>query len=147
MVNSNKNIPSVNDLARAERLREVLEALNEANKKFPVIVEGKKDKGALKSLGVDGEIIVLNRGKNLYEFCEDIAEKFSRVIILVDWDTTGDSLHQSLSENLKGHWEAFSPFREIMKLLCQKDVKDIEGIPKLLSRLEGMRLADNEYAR
>lgn len=147
MINTNKEIPSVNDLERAERLREVLEALHEANKRYPVIVEGKKDKNALERLGLNGEIIVLNRGKNLYEFCEDIAEKFANVIILVDWDTTGDSLHQTLTEHLTGHWEAFSPFREIIKMLCQKDVKDVEGIPKLLLRLEGMRSAESEYTR
>lgn len=28
--------------------------------------------------------------------------------------------------------------REIIKILCKKDVKDIEGIPKLLLRLEGL---------
>jgi len=28
-------------------------------------------------------------------------------------------------------------FREIIKILCQKDIMFIEGIPKLLRRLEG----------
>ena len=39
--------------------------------------------------------------------------------------------------HLKGHWEEFSSFRELLKVLCQKEIKDIEGIPKLLRRLEG----------
>ena len=130
-------MPSNGDLERATRLREVLEALYEANKKVPVIVEGKKDANALRRLGLMGEIITLHRGNNLYEFCEDIIERFQNVIILLDWDTKGERLNKTLHQHLKGLWEEFSAFREILKILCQKDIKDIEGIPKLLKKLEG----------
>lgn len=114
-----------------------MEALSEANKKVPVIVEGKKDSTALRKLGISGEIITLHRGNNLYEFCEEIAESFHKVIILLDWDEKGEALYRILTNNLKGHWEEFSGFREILKILCQKDIKDIEGIPKLLKNLGG----------
>lgn len=142
MLNSQKNISSPEDIERAERLRDVFEALYEVNKKFPVIVEGKKDAIALKKLGLIGEIIILHSGKNLYEFCEDIVAKFSKVVILLDWDTKGENLYKSIGKNLTGHWEEFSPFRDVIKILCQKDIKDVEGIPKLLLRLEG-----HEYSR
>ncbi len=137
MLNTHKKMPSIDDTERAERLREVLVALFEVNKRIPVIVEGKKDAGALKKLGLVGDIITLHSGKGLYEFCEDIAEKFSRVILLLDWDEKGEKLNSLVSDNLIGHWEEFSAFRGIIKVLCQKDIKDIEGIPKLLGRLEG----------
>lgn len=137
MINTQKNSPSTQDMERAERLREVLEALYEVNKRFPVIVEGKKDAIALKKLGLIGDIITLHSGKGLYDFCEDIAEKFPKVIILLDWDEKGENLFRVISKYLSGHWEEFSVFRGIIKILCQKDVKDIEGIPKLLLRLEG----------
>jgi len=142
MLNTDRNVPSIEDIERAERLREVLEALYEVNKRVPVIVEGKRDTIALRRLGLVGEIITLHRGKGLYDFCEDIVERFSKVIILLDWDEKGESLYRTLSENLSGHWEEFSAFRGVLKILCQKDIKDIEGIPKLLLRLEG-----NEFAR
>ncbi len=141
MVNSDRKMPSSDDFERAERLREIFEALNEVNKKFPIIVEGKRDVIALKKLGLEGEIITLHGGKGLYDFCEEIAEKFTKVIILLDWDEKGESLYRKVSQHLNGHWEEFSPFRGILKVLCQKEIKDIEGIPKLLLRLEG-----NEYA-
>jgi 5S rRNA maturation endonuclease (ribonuclease M5) len=137
MINTQRNVPSINDIERAERLKSVIEALYERNKNIPVIVEGKKDAAALRKLGLVGEIITLHNGKNLYDFCADIEERFHRVIILLDWDKKGDNLNKALTENLKGHWEEFSSFREIIKLLCQKDINDIEGIPKLLRRLEG----------
>jgi 5S rRNA maturation endonuclease (ribonuclease M5) len=131
------DMPSDGDLERATRLREVLETLYEANKKVPVIVEGRKDADALRRLGLMGEIITLHSGNNLYEFCEDIMERFQNVIILMDWDTKGEGLNKTLHQHLKGLWEEFSAFREILKILCQKDIKDIEGIPKLLKKLEG----------
>jgi 5S rRNA maturation endonuclease (ribonuclease M5) len=114
-----------------------MEALHEVNKKAPVIVEGKKDAVALRSLGLTGEVITLHRGSNLYEFCEDISERFEKVVILLDWDDKGESLHRTVSAHLRGQWEEFSGFREVLKILCQKDIKDVEGIPKLLRNLEG----------
>ncbi|MBI5641553.1 MAG: hypothetical protein HZA17_14125 [Nitrospirae bacterium] len=142
MIKTEKKIPSADDLERAGRLREVLEALYEVNKRVPVIVEGKKDALALKKLGLVGEIITLHSGKGLYDFCEDVAERFSKVIVLLDWDDKGENLFRSVSKNLSGHCEEFSVFRGIIKVICQKDIKDVEGIPRLLMRLEG-----NEYPR
>lgn len=132
------------DLERAERLREVFEALHEVNKNVPVIVEGKRDSEALRKLGLTGEIITLHRGNNLYDFCEEIAERYERVILLLDWDDRGESLYRFLSNHLRGHWEEFVNFREILKILCQKDIKDIEGIPRLIKNLEGQILGHEE---
>jgi 5S rRNA maturation endonuclease (ribonuclease M5) len=132
-----KDIPSPSDFERAERLRKVIEDLHEINKNIPIIVEGNKDVSALRKLGLVGEIITLHRGKSLYDFCLDIAERFQKVIILLDWDKKGESLNKTLAMHLNGHWEEFSFFRELFKVHCQKEIKDIEGIPKLLRRLEG----------
>lgn len=129
--------PTAGDMERASRLREVLEALCEVNKEVPVIVEGKRDAMALRKLGLTGEVITLHSGNNLYEFSEDISERFERVVILLDWDGKGEHLSKTLQRHLRGQWEEFSAFREILKILCQKDIKDIEGIPKLLRKLEG----------
>jgi len=132
-----KDTPSPNDFERAKRLREIIEALYEINKNVPIIVEGVRDLSALRKLGLIGEIITLHRGKGLYDFCSDIAERFQKVIILLDWDKKGERLNKALSLYLNGHWEEFSPFRELFKVHCQKEIRDIEGIPKLLRRLEG----------
>lgn len=128
---------NMNDIERAERLREVLQALYEVNKRIPLIVEGRRDVSALRKIGLVGDIITLHGGKGMYEFCEDIAERFHRVLLLMDWDEKGESLHKSAAEHLTGMWEEFSAFRELLKILCQKDIKDIEGIPVLLERLAG----------
>jgi 5S rRNA maturation endonuclease (ribonuclease M5) len=137
MLNTQKTLPSIIDIERAERLREVFELLREINENVPVIIEGKKDFMALRDLGLNGEIIKLHGGKNLYDFCDDIALRFDRVILLLDWDKKGEQLNKTLSMHLKGHWEEFSSLRELLKMLCQKEISHIEGIPKLLRRLEG----------
>lgn len=130
-------MPSVVDVERAERLREIIDHLRDVNNRVPVIVEGKKDASALRSLGLVGDVITLHNGKNLYDFCDDIAHRFPRVVLLLDWDRKGEDLNRILSDHLNGHWEAFSSFRELLRVLCQKEIKDIEGIPKLLKKLEG----------
>lgn len=134
----------MDDLYRAERLKKVFEALYEINKRIPIIVEGRKDVRALRTIGLVGDIITLHSGRGLYEFCDDIAERFHKIIILLDWDEKGESLHKKISSHLKGMWEEFSAFREIIKILCQKDIKDIEGIPILLERLAGQEVKVGE---
>lgn len=129
--------PNAVDTQRAERLREVLEFLYEANKLVPVIVEGRRDAHALRKLGLVGEIITLHRGKGIYEFCQHIDSNHRKAILLLDWDKEGEMLFRRLGRNLSGHWEEFSIIRESLKALCQKDIKDVEGIPSLLRRLEG----------
>jgi 5S rRNA maturation endonuclease (ribonuclease M5) len=137
MINTQKNLPSPDDTERSERLREIFEHLHDVNKTVPIIVEGKKDASALRSLGLIGDIIILHNGSSLYDFCDDIARKFPKVVLLMDWDKRGETLHKTLSNHLNGHWEEFSSYREILKILCQKDIHQIESIPKLLRRLEG----------
>ncbi len=136
MLNIQRNSQLSDNLARASRLREVFEALHDINEHVPVIVEGKRDAVALRKLGLAGEIRTVHNGKSIYDFCEDVSENFSRVVILLDWDEKGESLNKSLCSLLNGQWEEYSAFREIIKILCQKDIKDIEGIPTLLRRLE-----------
>ena len=132
--------PLKREAERAERLRELIVELAELNCReyghVPVIVEGKRDRKALLTLGFGGEIITYNQGKGVHDFCEGILESYSEVVLLMDWDREGDALHKKLGRELKGHWEVFGRFREVLRLMCQKEVKDVEGLPALLRRLE-----------
>ncbi|HMK55449.1 MAG TPA: toprim domain-containing protein [Dissulfurispiraceae bacterium] len=132
------------DAERADRLREVLQALYDVNKRLPIIVEGKRDVQALRKIGLAGEIITLHGGQGIYEFCEDLTERFSHVVLLMDWDDKGEKLFRSLADHLTGLWEEFAPLREILRVLCQKDIKDIEGMPGLLERLAGTAVTVGE---
>jgi len=130
---------------RAEKIKEVLHYLYEINKLIPIIVEGKRDKKALREIGFDGEIITLHSGKSIYEFTETIANRFDKVILLIDWDEKGEELYSKVGENLQGMWEDFASIRELLKILCQKEISEIEEIPSLFYRIAGESLDVREW--
>ncbi|MCS7214807.1 MAG: hypothetical protein RMI30_02060 [Thermodesulfovibrio sp.] len=133
------------DRERAEKIKEVLHYLYEINKFIPIIVEGRKDKKALREIGFDGEIITFHSGKSIYEFSETVANRFEKVILLFDWDEKGEELYSKVGENLQGMWEDFSSIREVLKVLCQKEILEIEDIPSLFHRLAGKSLDVKEW--
>lgn len=133
------------DLERAEKIKEVLHYLYEINKLVPIIVEGKRDKKALRDIGFDGEIITLHSGKSIYEFSETISQKFEKVVLLIDWDEKGEELYSKVGENLQGMWEDFASIRELLKILCQKEITEIEEIPSLFLRIAGQSLDVREW--
>ncbi len=133
------------DWERAEKIREVLHYLYEINKIVPIIVEGKRDKKALKEIGFDGQIITIHSGKSIYEFSENIANRFEKVVLLIDWDEKGEELYSKIGENLQGMWEDFASIRELLKILCQKEISEIEQIPALFNRIAGKSLDVKEW--
>lgn len=128
------------DLERAEKIRELLHYLYEINKFVPIVVEGKRDKKALREIGFDGQIIILHRGQSLYEFSESIMERFDKVVLLMDWDEKGEELYAKVGDALRGMWEDFASVRELLKILCQKEISEIEDIPILFRRISGENL-------
>ncbi|MFN3740872.1 MAG: toprim domain-containing protein [Thermodesulfovibrionales bacterium] len=121
---------------RLEALQDLFRILSELNKEVPVIVEGKNDVIALRSLGLEGEIIQVHGGKNLYELCEEIHERFEQVILLIDWDRRGETLMKTLGDYLSGLWESYRTFRETLRLLSRNEAFEIEEIPALMERLK-----------
>lgn len=135
------------DFERAEKIKKVLQYLYEINKFVPIIVEGKKDKKALRELGFDGEIITLHSGKSIYEFSETVAHRYEKIVLLIDWDEKGQELYKKICENLHGMWEDFASIREVLKMLCQKEVSEIDEIPKLFHRIAGNPLDVRQWTQ
>ena len=69
------------------------------NEKSLIIVEGKRDKAALREIGITGEILELSK-KALFEVIEQASEKASKVIILTDLDSEGKKLYSVLRRGL-----------------------------------------------
>jgi 5S rRNA maturation endonuclease (ribonuclease M5) len=125
-----------------EKIELVLSELRSANLEIPIIVEGEADVRALRELGLEGEIISINKGLSLFNFCEDLAKKYSKVIILTDWDRKGDQLNKILSDDLKANDLYFNTeVRAKLAGLCKKETKDVEGLPGCLERLN-LRIKD-----
>lgn len=116
-----------------EQLEELITELKEhASDGTPIIVEGINDVGALKKLGIKGRFHKISIGKSLLNFIEGLAGS-KEIIVLTDFDRTGDKLAKFCARHLKRLGvEPITEFREKLKLLVHKDVKDIEGLAKFL---------------
>ncbi len=116
-----------------EELDELLAELREhASNDIPIIVEGTDDIGALKNLGVKGRFHKISGGKSLLNFIESFSGS-KEVIILTDFDRTGDELAKFCASHLKRLGvEPVTEIRDKLKSRVRKDVKDIEGLAKFL---------------
>jgi 5S rRNA maturation endonuclease (ribonuclease M5) len=79
-------------------LEKILETFSEFDEKT-VIVEGKNDEKALKSLGVNN-IIAIN-GRPLYEVAEIALKSENEIVILTDFDREGREIEHRLRELLQ----------------------------------------------
>ena len=101
------------------------------NSKKIVVVEGEKDKIALKKLGVKNVIAIAR--KPIFEFIEEIAEKNKEVIILTDLDDEGKKLYSKLKNGFQGCGiKVDNRFRE--DLFRNTHISQIEGIFRYFSR-------------
>src|SRR3989344_8753790 len=93
---------------------EILRLLEDiVTKKKLVLVEGIKDKRALAKLGVVNVVTLARRP--LFEVVEDIAERTSEVVLLVDLDEEGRKLYHALSVDLqKNGVKIDNKFREFL---------------------------------
>jgi 5S rRNA maturation endonuclease (ribonuclease M5) len=121
---------------RLERIEELLAELSEYSERGAIIiVEGKRDILSLKRLGIEGNFELATR-YSLFNFSERIAKLDREVIILTDWDRRGDLLAVKLS-NYFGNF-GLKPelqIRNKLRLICQKEIKDIESLYNYVSRL------------
>ncbi len=117
-----------------EDLEKALSELRDENKKIPIVVEGDKDRDALHKLDVNGDIISLNTGTSLTDFCEKIANSYKDIIILTDWDRRGGYLCHTIKKNLEGRVNCNIYYREIFAKNAM--IRTIEGLP---SWIETMR--------
>ena len=116
-----------------EDVQKALSELVEENKNIPVIVEGEKDVNALRKLGLSGEIITLNSGVTLIDFCDKIAEQYDEIIILTDWDRKGGFLYRTIERNLEGRVKVNTYFREVFSKNVMS--RTLEGLPSWLETM------------
>ena len=117
-----------------EMIEKAIGDLREINRDVPVVVEGEKDKTALRKLGLEGTIIVIQRGKRISALCDFIAENYKEIIILTDWDRKGWQLYRKMEKNLKGRTRCINDYRLI--LAKYSTVKDVESIPSFIMSIK-----------
>lgn len=118
-----------------EQLEELLTELREnASSGTPIIVEGADDVEALRKLGVNGHIHKISGGNSLLNFIEGFSGS-KEVIILTDFDRTGDKLAGFFTKHLRQLGvKPIIEFRDKLKSLVRKEVKDIEGLARFVQK-------------
>jgi 5S rRNA maturation endonuclease (ribonuclease M5) len=119
-----------------EDLQRVLEDLAEKNRGAPIIVEGEYDKRSLRSLGVTGDIRMVNQGSTVFALCESIAAGHREAIILTDWDVRGGRLARQLRDGLSANGVRYNEdLRARLTRLCRKDITDVESLHTFVDRV------------
>ncbi len=126
-----------------EDLKKALSELNEKNKYIPIIVEGDKDIDALRKLNINGEIISVNSGVSLTNFCDKIARKYKEIIILTDWDRRGGYLCHTIKRNLEGRVICDTYYREIFAKNAM--IKTVEGLPSWITTINEKKMEYKKY--
>jgi 5S rRNA maturation endonuclease (ribonuclease M5) len=114
-----------------------LEELEDLSENVPIVVEGLRDKSALKRLGIVKNVYPLNKGKSVFGFCEEVSKFSKNAVILTDWDRRGGQLARMLREGLEANGvHANDSIRMQLVILSKKEVKDIESLPTFIARLK-----------
>lgn len=116
-----------------EEFKQVLEEIKKEGKNIPILVEGEKDKKALRKLGIRRKIITLNKGISLTDFCDKLAKKYRRIIIITDWDRKGGFLRHKIQKNLEGRVKCNTKYREVFAKNTM--TKTVEGLPSWFKTL------------
>ena len=119
-----------------EALEELIATLLEASGQgAAVIVEGRRDLLALRSLGLSGPVIMASRRPAL-DLAEDAARNYSQVILLTDWDEKGDEMCLTIGRHLRS--VGLRPdglIRSRLKRLVKKEIKDVESLGRYAERM------------
>ena len=121
-----------------EEVEKVLTELIQENKNVPIIVEGEKDVQALRKLGITGEILTVNTGVNLTDFCDNVAEKYTKVIVLTDWDRKGGFLGNTIKKNLQGRVVCNMFYREVFAKNTM--IRTLEGLPSWIKKIKETKI-------
>src|SRR5438034_10392546 len=122
-------------------LSKVLEDLADKNRLAPIIVEGEYDRRALRALGVEGDVRLINEGSTIFGLCESIAASHREAIILTDWDVRGGRLARQLRDGLAANGVRFDEeLRARLTRLCRKDITDVESLHTFVERVRTRRL-------
>lgn len=117
-----------------EEIEKMILDLRDENKNIPILVEGDRDILALRKLGLRGEIISINKGKSLPDFCDSLAREYKDIIILTDWDRRGGHLGHTIRKNLEGRINCNMRYREFFAK--NATIRTVEGLPSWIETMK-----------
>jgi len=122
---------------RLDRLTKLVQHLTgQSRRGTPIIVEGRRDEGSLRELGIEGPILCLKaQGKSFFEFLDGICSN-RKVIVLTDFDIEGKKLAKMLVKELSKRRIKADDY--IWKQVGALVRQDIHTVQELGSCIEGM---------
>ncbi|NYT01324.1 MAG: topoisomerase [Methanosarcinales archaeon] len=119
-----------------EGLEELISSLLEASERgAAIIVEGIRDRRALRSLGVRGPVILASRHPAL-NLAEEVARQYDEIVVLTDWDDKGEEMARNLEQHLQwARAHADLEIRSRLKKLVRKEIKDVESLSIYVERV------------
>lgn len=119
-----------------EALEELIGALIEASQRgAAIIVEGRRDKMALQSLGASGPVIMAS-SKSILDMAEDAASHYQEIVVLTDWDEKGEEMALLIEQHLRCTQSlANMEIRSRLKRLVKKEIKDVESLGFYVERM------------
>lgn len=119
-----------------EALEELISALLEASQRgAAIIVEGRRDKMALQSLGASGPVIMAS-SKSILDMAEDAASQYQEIVVLTDWDEKGEEMALLIEQHLRCTQSlANMEIRSRLKRLVKKEIKDVESLGFYVERM------------
>jgi len=125
---------------KEEKILQVLERLAEESANgITIIVEGKKDIEALRTLAIGGNIICAKTGgKSLLDVISEVEKTGAReVILLLDFDRRGREWTNRIRQQLeKARIKPNILFWRELSSLIGKEVKDVEGLTTYMETLK-----------
>ncbi len=138
-INNDLIVVRKNTLERtiAESLEIYVKKLNDASKNGAlVVVEGRNDLEALRSIGFDGSVHMLCHNSNLILLVKE-AEKYQKTILLLDLDRKGRSLTKKAMTILEGKKNPVDLFfRRELRTTTRGRVKQIEDLHRFKDYLQ-----------
>jgi 2,5-diamino-6-(ribosylamino)-4(3H)-pyrimidinone 5'-phosphate reductase len=130
-------------LEEAERLFGDLREMSE--KGIPIIVEGREDEKALRSLNVNGTIYCLKaRGESRFSFVDRLSGT-NEVILLTDFDREGRELRLWLYEELtRRRIKAEDKVWRRIRGLAKSEVHAVEELPSFIKTVRVRALASSQ---
>lgn len=122
---------------RLEAIQVLFERISDLSVDHVLVIEGKKDREALNSLGISGDMFLVQSSGGPVCAAEYIESHGGKAVILTDWDRRGDTLCQQISEMTGNSPEVDTQIRRELAGLCRMYIKDVESLDALYGMLSG----------
>ena len=126
------------------------QSIEDGGSNCPIIVEGINDIKSLRILGFTGIIETINKGWDRSRIIAYFYEKYGselaidglpRIILLMDWDRTGDVLQESFNNRLSSmDMKVDQTLRNVLSKQLRSECRTVESISSIESLLKILSL-------